>query len=224
LDALIFDFDGVVVDSEPIHLAGFQQVLAPLGVELTREAYYTKHLGSDDRDCLAGVLADSQMRFSEELLAELIASKTAIVKRAFAESILPLDGAVELIRAAEAAGVPMGVCSGALRDEIELASRAIGVLECFSRIVSAEDVSRGKPDAEGYRLALERLSEATGRRLNAHRCVAVEDSPAGIQAAKGAGMKVLAVTTSYPAEALKAAERIVDSLARVTVAALDEML
>jgi len=221
---LIFDFDGVVVDSEPIHLAGFQQVLAPLGVELTREAYYTKHLGSDDHDCLADVLADSGVHCSQQQLAELIASKTAIVKRAFAESVMPLDGAVELIRAAAAAGVPLGVCSGALRDEIELASRAIGVLDCFSRIVSAEDVNRGKPDAEGYRLVLERLSEATGRRLKAARCVAVEDSPAGIQSAKGAGMKVLAVTTSYPAEALKDARRIVDSLAQVTVSSLDEML
>ena len=126
MDALILDFDGVVVDSEPIHLTAFRQVLRPIGVELTTEAYYGKYLGYDDHDCFAAALRDNGLEYSETQIAEMTASKTKIVQRTFAESIKPLDGATELIRSLSGAGVPIAVCSGALRDEIELASRHVG--------------------------------------------------------------------------------------------------
>jgi len=224
VDALIFDFDGVVVDSEPVHLACFQRVLATIGVALTREDYYEKYLGFDDHDCFAAAARAAGADVTEERIAELTAAKTDLVRRAFAESVQPMPGAVELIRSAAAAGVPVGVCSGALREEIVQAARAVGVLEHFATIVSAEDVPRGKPDPAGYRLALDRLARAAGRPLRAGRCVVVEDAPAGIDAARGAGMRVLAVTSSYPAEALQAAERVVDSLADVKLPELDELL
>lgn len=220
MDALIFDFDGVVVDSEPIHLAAFQKVLATVGVPLTREEYYRKYLGFDDHDCFGAALAAAGRTFDETQLAGLIRQKTLLVQEAFAESIRPLPGATELIRSAAVAGLPVGVCSGALREEIELASRTVGVMDCFGVIVSARDVKRGKPDPEGYRLTVARLSEAVGRALAPGRCVVVEDSPAGIEAAKSLGMKVLAVTNSYDAAALLAADRVVDSLAAVTVESL----
>ena len=98
------------------------------------------------------------------------------------------------------------------------------MLECFTVIVSAEDVSAGKPDPAGFRLAVERLTAACGRPIRSHRCVAVEDSPAGIAAARAAGMKVLAVTNSYPPERLQDAQRVVASLAEVTLADLAELL
>lgn len=221
---MIFDFDGVVVDSEPIHLVCFQRVLGKVGVELSERAYYDKYLGYDDRDCLRIAACDAGLDLDEERIAELTAEKTVLVQRAFAESIEPLPGAVELIRAAAGAGVAVGVCSGALRQEIELASRTIGVLECFRAIVPAEDVARGKPDPEGYLKARERLEAVTGRRILPGRCVAVEDSPAGIDAAGAAGMKVLAVTNSYPRDRLEAAERVVDSLTEVTPESLEQLL
>jgi len=223
VDALIFDFDGVVVDSEPIHLRCFQQVLAGVGVRLTTQEYYGKYLGYDDHDCFLAVAADKGLSVSESQVAEMIAAKTDLVRRAFAEAVCPLPGAVELIRSAALAGIPVGVCSGALREEIEMASKTIGVSEYFRLIVSAQDVSRGKPDPEGYRLAIQRLSAACGRRVEACRCVAVEDSPAGIDAAVGAGMKVLAVTNSYPSDRLRQAGRVVASLTEVTVAQLEEL-
>lgn len=224
MDALIFDFDGVVVDSEPIHLVCFQRVLGKVGVELSERAYYDKYLGYDDRDCLRIAACDAGLDLDEERIAELTAEKTVLVQRAFAESIEPLPGAVELIRAAAGAGVAVGVCSGALRQEIELASRTIGVLECFRAIVPAEDVARGKPDPEGYLKARERLEAVMGRPILPGRCVAVEDSPAGIDAAGAAGMKVLAVTNSYPRDRLEAAERVVDSLTEVTPESLEQLL
>ncbi len=223
MDALVVDFDGVVVDSEPVHLACFQRVLATEGIVLAAEDYYTKYLGYDDRDCFLAVARD-QGRTLKRPLEALIAAKTALVQQALGESTQPLPGAVELIRSAQRAGVPVAVCSGALRREIELASKAMGVLECFTVIVSAEDVSAGKPDPEGFRLALQRLAAACGQPVRPGYCVAVEDSPAGITAAQAVGMKVLAVTNSYPPEKLQAAQRVVASLAEVTLAELDALI
>jgi len=224
VDALIFDFDGVVIDSEPIHLQCFQQVLKPYGVTLTREQYYAKYLGYDDHDCFAAALADAGRQVDEGQISEMISAKSKLVRRIYAEDVEALPGAVQLISTAAAAEIPIAVCSGALRAEIELASKSIGVWDYFATVVSPQDVSRGKPDPQGYLLTLERLRQVTARPIAAERCVVVEDSPAGIEAAKKAGTRVLAVTTSYPADQLRQADRIVESLADVTLGTLEDLL
>jgi beta-phosphoglucomutase len=224
MDAVIFDFDGVVVDSEPVHFAGFRDVLATLGLDLKLEDYYDKYLGYDDHDCLLIAARDRGVELSERQIADLTAAKTDLVQRAFRESIQPLPGAVTLIRAIAAAGVPMAICSGALRDEIILAGRTVGVLDCFQAIVAAQDVKRGKPDPQGYLAARSLLARAAGKDLRPRRCIVVEDSPAGIEAARAAGMKVLAVATSYRPNHLAKADRVVASLADVTFAQLQELL
>ncbi len=224
MDALIFDFDGVVIDSEPIHLKCFQHVLAAAGIALTEQQYYSKYLGFDDHDCFAAAFGDNGRQVSEDQIAEMTATKSQMVKRLYAEGIERLPGAAELIGAAARACVPVAVVSGALRAEIELASARIGVLEHFAAIISPADVERGKPDPAGYRLGLQRLIAATGRDIAAGRCIAIEDSPAGIAAACGAALHVLGVTTSYPAQRLAQADRVVDSLADVSLESLDELL
>ena len=223
MDALIFDFDGVVIDSEPIHLEGFRRVLDTVGVSLSRDDYYEKYLGSDDHDCLMEALRAAGRDCSEELIASLVAKKTRFIQETFAGAIQPQPGAAELIRAAADAGIPLAVCSGALRREIVLAARSIGVLDCFGVIVAAEDVDHGKPDPEGYVKTLSQLSDLLATPLEASRTIVIEDSPAGIQAGKGAGMKVLAVTASYPAESLREADRVVDCLTQVDVVDLGRM-
>jgi len=224
LDSVILDFDGVVVDSEPIHLMCFQEVLSAVGIDLTPEEYYSRYLGFDDHDCIVAVGRDNSVRLDEPKIAEMVAVKTELVKRAFAESIAPMPGALELIRSSAAVCAAVGVCSGGLREEIELAARTVGALEHFAAIVSAEDVPRGKPDPAGYRLVRRRLEDACDRRIDPARCVVVEDAPAGIAAAKAAGMKVLAVTSSYGADRLGDADRIVASLAEATPVDLERML
>ncbi len=224
MDALIFDFDGVVVDSEPIHLACFQRILAQAGIALSREDYYSKYLGYDDRDCFLAVAREHGISLEKTRLEAMIATKTALVQQELSRSTQALPGAVELIRLASTQGLPVAVCSGALRKEIELASAAIGVLECFTVIVSAEDVANGKPDPQGFRLTIKRLSATCGRAIRPDRCVAVEDAPAGIQAAQAAGLKVLAVANSYPPDRLKDAQRVVASLAEVTLDTLEGLL
>jgi len=224
LEAVIYDFDGVVVDSEPIHLRGFQQVLADVGLSITVEEYYGKYLGFDDHDCFVAVMKDNGKSMDDKLLQELTGKKARLMLSDLTESIEPLPGAVELIRSCKAADIAVGVCSGALRDEIILAAKSIGVFDSFMNIVSAEDVKRGKPDPEGYHIARKNLSGLTGTDLPACNCVVVEDSPAGIKAAKDAGMNVLAVMTSYPAERLTQADKIVASLTDISVDDLAELV
>ena len=220
LDAIVFDFDGVVVDSEPVHLECFRAVLAGEGIELSTEDYYTKYLGFDDHDCFVAVLRDNSRPIDEGRVAEMIGEKTALVQKVFAGSIRPLAGAVELMRAAREAGAAVAICSGALREEIEIAGRTVGALELVDVLVAARDVSRGKPDPEGYVLAVKLLGENRGRPVDPASTWVVEDTVAGVQAARGAGCRVLAVTNSYARDALAEADIIVDSLADV---ALDDL-
>jgi len=214
-DALIFDFDGVVVDSEPIHLAGFRAVLQNRGISLSKEDYYDKYVGYDDHDCFAHVLEDNGREVDEREIAAMTAEKTVLVKAALRESVKPMPGVLDLMRSARAAGIAVGICSGALREEIVLAGNVVGALELADVLVSAEDVSRGKPDPEGYLLALRLLGDRRGRPVDPARSYVVEDAPAGVQAARAAGCRVIAVTSSYNRRELTAADVIVDSLEEV---------
>lgn len=223
MDALVFDFDGVVIDSEPIHLDCFRRTLRRFDIELAERDYYREYIGFDDHDCFAAVLDANGVAHTEDLLAELTEEKSAMIRRAYAESIEAMPGAVELIRRFDSPELPLGLCSGALRAEIELAAETIGVLECFDVIVSADDVTRGKPDPEGYRRTLDELSVAAGRALDPAKCVVFEDAPAGIRAARAAGMKTVAVVGSYPRGALNDADRVVNSLTEVDTELLEAL-
>ncbi len=217
---MIFDFDGVLCDSEPIHFEAFHAVLARAGVDLGREDYYEKYLGFDDRGAFLAIARDRGLAWSAEQVAKLSADKTVLVLERLAQSARAMPGVLEIVAAAAEAGVPLAICSGALRAEIELPCRCLGILERFTVIVSAEDVSEGKPSPEGYRLACARLARAIRRPLDPARCLVVEDSPFGIQAAKAAGMKVLAGATSYPLDALAEADLAVGAFTDVATADL----
>jgi HAD superfamily hydrolase (TIGR01509 family) len=121
------------------------------------------------------------------------------------------------MRAARAAGAGVAICSGGLRREILIAGRSVGVLDLVDVLVCAEDVSRGKPDPEGYLLTLRRLGEKLARPIAPGRTWVVEDAPAGVEAAKKAGCKVLAVTNSYNRQVLSAADMVVDALEGMTL-------
>lgn len=217
LDALIFDFDGVVVDSEPVHLACFRAVLAQRGIDLKTEDYYSKYLGFDDHDCFAAVMANNARQVDEDEIRRMIAQKTALVQEAFSRDIKPLPGAVELMAQARRGGVAVAVCSGALRDEIRQAGTTVGAMQHVQVLVAAQDVRHGKPDPEGYLLALRLLGQKIGKAINPACCWVLEDSPAGIAAAHAAGCKVLAITNSYQPSELAQADCVVASLAQVNL-------
>ena len=188
-----------------------------------REEYYRSYLGFDDHDCFDAAARRHGKTLEDAQIAELMARKSAMVQTLMSSGIAPQPGATELIRAAETAAVPLAICSGALQSEIELAARAVGVRDYFMAVISACDVTCGKPDPEGYRLALKELCRLTGLVLAAGKTLVVEDAPAGIAAAKRLDMKVLAVESSYDGAALKQADVIVGSLEQVRLADLERL-
>ncbi|HVS02865.1 MAG TPA: HAD family phosphatase [Thermoanaerobaculia bacterium] len=227
LRAILFDFNGVLLDDEPIHLELFQRVLAEEGVALTAEEYYRRYLGLDDRGCFAAVLARAGRRAPPLSLARLIARKATYYQEVIRHRGYPFfPGALELVREAAAARLMLGVVSGALQEEVDGALRGTGLRSLFKVLVTAEDVAEGKPHPAGYRRALELLNEQPPlpeRLLHPHEVLAVEDSPAGLTAAKGAGLVTLAVAQTYEATELAGADAVIARLAAASLARLQEL-
>lgn len=224
LRAVLFDFNGVLVDDEPLHLALFQRVLAEEGIALVEADYYEHFLGFDDRDCFSAVLRNAGQEPTVPRVMRLIARKASYYQQHIREQGYPFfAGAAEVVRGASSSGCRLAVVSGALREEIEGALRQERLLDLFSLIVAAEDVSVGKPDSEGYRKALDGLNSLPPlpeRLLHPHEVLAIEDSPAGLRAATDAGLRTLAVAQTYPPSELGLAERVVTRLADSTFAEL----
>lgn len=224
LRAILFDFNGVLVDDEPIHFELLRQVLAEEGHQLEQEAYFSQLLGVPDRAALALFLGEQGETPSAERLSRLVARKAAYYQQKMWRQGFPIvPGAPELIASLSAAGLPLGVVSGALRDEIEMALEQIGLAHCFKTIVAAEDVAEGKPDPEGYRRGLRELNSLPplpARLLHPHEVLAIEDAPAGLAAAAAAGLATLGLAKTYSAGALGGADRVVTSLAGLELESL----
>lgn len=211
--AIIFDFNGVIVDDEPLHLELFRRVLGEEGIALTDEDYHAKYLGYDDRGCFTAALADyGRVELANtDFIAELIERKAGYYRDAIEKRMLLFPGVIELVRKL-AAKYPMAIASGALRGEIEIVLQRGGIRDCFREIIAAEDVAACKPDPEGYVKALAALNTNLSDRIQPGECLVIEDSIAGIEAAKLAGMRCLAVTNSYDANDLANADLIVTTL------------
>jgi len=211
-EAVIFDFDGVIVDTEPLHFQAFQQLLEPVGLGFTWEEYVKTYMGFDDRDAFLEAFKGTDRGLTTVELAELIDRKALLFQEIIRGGISPYPGVVTLIHKIHRARLPLAISSGALRSDIDPILQTLGIQDCFDIIVTADDVARSKPDPECYRLALARLNQFHSLDIPSHQVLAIEDTPAGIAAAKGAGLKVLAVTNSYPAEQLTCADIIMESL------------
>lgn len=218
LHAVIFDFDGIVADTEKLHYLAFERILAPMGLGIEWEEYVRACIGFDDRDVFRLRLGGAGDAPDGEALVALVDRKAHAFIDLVQEQGAPLyPGVWTLIRRLREADVPLAVCSGALRSDIEAVLRAAGVGQSFEIMVTAEEVERSKPDPESYRLALQRLRERhPAREIRAERVVAIEDTPAGIAAAQGAGLSVLAVTNTHARDELGQAQQIVDSLEAVS--------
>ena len=211
-DAVIFDFDGVIVDTEPLHYQAFQRLLEPAGLGFTWDQYVETYMGFDDRDAFLEAFKGTARGLSSSELAELIDRKALLFQEIIRGGIIAYPGVVKLIRDIHRSGLPLAISSGALRSDIDPILNTLGIEECFDIIVTADDVAKSKPDPECYRLALARLNQYHACSIPAHKVLAIEDTPAGIAAAKGAGLQVLAVTNSYPAEQLTCADLIMETL------------
>jgi HAD superfamily hydrolase (TIGR01509 family) len=225
LSAVVFDFDGVIADSEPLHFEGFRRVLARQGVTLARSDYYAKYLGYDDAGAFRAVLADHGQRVDDGLVASLVATKVALFPEVLAGQPVIYDGAADCIDRL-GASVPLAIASGAALDDIEVVLRGTGLRERFRTVVAAEHTPRSKPHPDPYLRAVEILREqgALAADTPARHVVAIEDSVWGLQSARDAGLRTVAVTTSYRAEDLGMADLVVASLDAVTVEALDALV
>jgi beta-phosphoglucomutase len=219
LNAVIFDFDGIIVDTEPLHYRAFQEILEPMGLGYSWQEYLERYMGFDDRDAFREAFQVAGRPLSDNELKECIEEKAQAFLRIVSGGVPPYPGVVELIRAISG-NLPLALCSGALRSDIDPILAQLGLTAAFDVLVTADEVAASKPDPESYRLALHRLQGLFPGAIAAAASLAVEDTPAGIASATGAGLKVLAVTNSYPAERLTAACRVVDSLAGVDLEAL----
>jgi beta-phosphoglucomutase len=218
--AVVFDFDGVLVDSEPLHYRALRDCLRPEGIEIDEEEYRREYLAYDDRESVRIALERHGVGY-DPARVEAVAERKARIFDAALADVAFFPGARELVQALSAA-VPLAIASGALRREIEAILRAGGLREHFASVVGAEDVTQGKPHPEPYLTAAARLGRLADG-LRPEDCLVFEDSVAGIAAARAAGMKVVAVTNSYPRPKLAAAHRIVESLAELRLEDLRQL-
>lgn len=223
LKAIIFDFDGVIADSEALHLRAFNEVLAPFGLAITEKDYYKTYLGLTDADCFKELVQKHRATFKETSVETLLKKKkTAFGKLAKTEADI-IEGVREFLEMLRKNKIPMAICSGALQQEIELILEGAVLSDYFDCIVSAEQVKRGKPYPDGFLLALEKLNETSTEKIVPKQCIVVEDSHWGLEAAKAAGMHTVAVTNSYDAKQLAMAEKIVGKLSQLTMDDLQEL-
>lgn len=206
LRAFILDFDGVIVDSEPVHFKAFQRVLAEEGIAITRQEYDATYLAMNDRDCFAVALECAGLAAGVERLRELVERKS-VYYEACRDQVQPVPGVERFVRRA-AESAPVAVGSGGLRPDIESVLARLGLRDCFALIVTAEDYALGKPDPQCFRVVLQRLNEGRGDAIAPAECLVVEDSLHGVAAARAAGMRCLAVATYFPPARLTGADRV----------------
>ncbi len=227
LRAVLFDFNGVLVDDEPIHLDLFQRVLAEEGIALSAADYYERYLGLDDRSCFAAALAARGEAATVPRLMRLIARKASYYQERVRREGYPVSsGAAGLVRGLAARGWMLGVVTGAQREEVEGALRQEGLLDHFKVLITAGDVREGKPSPEGYERALEAfnsLPPLPERLLHPHEVLAVEDSPVGLAAAAEVGLPTLGVARACSRDRLRGADAVVKGLTGLTPERLERL-
>jgi beta-phosphoglucomutase len=224
LKALIFDFDGIIVDTEPLHYRAFQEILGPLGLGYSWDDYVSCYMGFDDREAFREAFKAHHREINDNDLAFLISKKAEVFLKIIENGIKPYPGVVELIRSLSGE-IPLALCSGALTSDIEPILSSLEIRDKFDVVVTAEDVAASKPDPASYVLAYEKLcSLYPNMMIKPENCLAIEDTPAGIVSAKAAGITVLAVSNSFAEEKLTDAVHVVDSLENITLQRLSEIL
>ncbi len=224
--AVIFDCDGVVVDTERMHFEAIREVLEPKGLAPDWDVYAAEYMGFDDRDAFGHAFRSAGRSIEGAALTETIAEKAAVFERLTREgevSVLP--GVADLMRACEEAGIPFALCTGSSRSDIDNIFARIELPGVFTVQVTADDVAASKPDPESYRLCVERLLEVEPElATETSHMVVIEDTPDGIASAKSAGLTVMAVGTTNAREALSAADGYVHRLSECSLQDLAQLV
>ena len=218
---VVFDFDGVIADTEALHLRAYQNILADTPLSLLKAAYYERYLGYDDVGVFNAVAKDQGLTLDPAELTRLTVAKSRNFEALIDTDEMLFPESADCIR--RLAGVTrLAVASGALRHEIERILTTTALREHFSVIVAAEDVDRPKPAPDSYLEAVSQLSRDFDVPLVG--CyVAIEDSPWGLEAARSAGLKTIGITNSYPEARLTHADAVVDRLDIVDLSFLERL-
>jgi len=219
LRGVVFDFDGVIADTERLHLQAYRDVLRNRGMTLSREDYEARYLGFDDVGVFTTVAADQGFALGGGDLERLIEAKGRRYEELVGAGDVVFPDAPACIERL-AGELVLGIASGALHQEIEDILNGAGLRNRFSAIVAADDVERAKPAPDGYTRAVELLSAELGRPPSPAGFVAIEDSRWGIEAAVAAGLPCIGVTTTYAARELPGAAAVVSRLADIDLGCL----
>jgi len=222
LRAIVFDFDGVIANSEPLHFQAFRDVLGEEGVALTEADYYAHYLGFDDVGVFQAMGA-ARGPWTRSRVDDLVSRKAVRLEALERDVSVLFPGAAAVIRRA-AAAMPIAIASGARGVEIRRVLERERLDACFTAIVAAEDTVVSKPAPDPYLRALGLLRAACGEPLAASDCVAIEDSHWGLESARAAGLRTVAVAHTYEAAALSgAADLVIASLESLDLAALAQL-
>ena len=241
LRAVIFDFDGVIANSEPLHLRAYQEVLAEIDITLTSADYYARYLGYNDVGVFKAVASDRGQGLDDGELCKLITAKSERLEALLGGADVIVPDAIDCVRRL-AAALPLAIASGALLKEIEMILKWVGLRDCFHAIVSADAGIRSKPAPDPYLRAVELLEASKNleprtkhqkpstrhqtpsikhRSLSCY--VAIEDSRWGIESALAAGLRCVAVTQTYDPDELRQADLVVPNLSGLTLEMLRDL-
>lgn len=224
---VVFDFDGVIVNSEPLHLQAYQDVLTGWGISLDADAYYNRYLGFDDEGVFRAVASDFGVTVTGRDMAAIIERKGHRYEALASERPIVIASAVRLVARLAERGVPMAIASGALAPEIETILTGASMRHYFRAIVASGDTAASKPAPDPYARAVDLLAStietAQSADLHPSGFVAIEDSHWGLLSARAAGLRTIGITTTYPASALREADVIVQSLDEITIEILERL-
>lgn len=219
MSALLFDFDGVIVHSEPLHYIAIRDTFAAHRMHFTEETYFQRYVAYADRDLFPIIAHDLQHPLTPQHLHTMLEEKWhRFADLVRTQGVETFSATLDLIREAHARKITIALVTAAMRRDVDLILGSLNILDSFTAIVSAQDVPRSKPDPAPYTLACSRLNLAPSS------CVALEDTPGGIASARGAGCQVIGVCHTLPAHRLQQASRVVASSRELTVDAMLALL
>jgi beta-phosphoglucomutase family hydrolase len=210
LEAVLWDMDGVIADTADFHYRAWQEIVKERGIVFKKEDFM-QLFGQRHDTIIKFILGDNLPRQEADALSD---RKQALYRKLVARNIIPLPGAIELIKSLNKNKIKTAIASSAVPENVEVIIRGLGIENCFQAIAYGTEVAEGKPSPQIFQLAANKLGVGAGN------CVVIEDAIAGVTAAKRAGMKCIAVTNSHPGKSLEKADLIVDTLEKVDIAVL----
>ena len=223
LQAVIFDFDGVITDSEVLHLRSFNKVLAQYGIRIEIKDYYRDYLGLTDADLFNEMVNKGLLKIDGTKIENLLKQKKQTFEKLAKTEGKIIEGVRDFLQMLSQNNIKIAICSGALLVEIELILQEANLRSFFEVIIAADHIKKGKQNPEGFLLTLQKLNEKSQTQIPADNCVVVEDSHWGLEAAVAAKMHTIAVTNSYDADQLTQAEKIVPQLDQLTITDLQQL-